>query len=65
MTSGNHLAQYFDKGAKRMNREVLHYRREEAEPLLPSAEDLREIDRAIARFWKLRRPRKSSHKKDC
>ena len=57
--SGRQLSQYFDKGAKRMNGEVLHYRVEEAEPTLPSAQELRELDRAIARFWERRRNRKT------
>jgi hypothetical protein len=55
MISREQFSDYFDKGAKRMNREVLHYRVEEAEPALPSAAELRELDRAIARFWERRR----------
>jgi hypothetical protein len=36
MISPQQFSEFFDKGAKRMNREVLHYRIEAAEPHWPS-----------------------------
>lgn len=63
MISREQFSEYFDKGAKRMNREVLHYRIEHAEPDFPSAQELREMDRAIARFWERRRRLKLPTKK--
>jgi hypothetical protein len=65
MISREQFSEYFDKGAKRMNREVLHYRIEAAEPELPTAAELRQMDRAIARFWERRRRLKHFPKKDC
>jgi hypothetical protein len=64
MISGRQLNQYFDKGAKRHNGEVLHYRVEVAEPAFPTEAELREMDRAIARFWARRKRLKSFLKKD-
>jgi hypothetical protein len=63
MISGRQLSQYFDKGAKRHNGEVLHYRIEVAEPTFPTEAELREMDRAIARFWARRKRLKNSRKK--
>jgi hypothetical protein len=62
MISPQQFSEFFDKGAKRMNREVLHYRIEHAEPEFPSPAELREMDRAIARFWARRRSLKNSSK---
>jgi hypothetical protein len=62
MISREQFSEYFDKGAKRMNGEVLHYRIEHAEPEFPTEAELREMDRAIARFWARRRALKNSRK---
>jgi hypothetical protein len=63
MISGRQLSQYFDRGAKRHNGEVLHYRIEVAEPEFPTEAELREMDRAIARFWARRKRLKIAQKK--
>ena len=50
MITPQQFSEYFDKGAKRMNREVLHYRIEEAEPCWPTDEDLRSVGKACDRW---------------
>jgi hypothetical protein len=77
MISREQFSEYFDKGAKRMNREVLHYRIEEAEPCWPSDADLQAVGKACDRWLAKRKLLrggwknhdflfdKNSPKKDC
>jgi hypothetical protein len=50
MISPQQFSEFFDKGAKRMNREVLHYRIEVAEPHWPSDADLKAVGEACDRW---------------
>ena len=55
MISPEQFSEFFNKGAKRMNREVLHYRIEAAEPQWPSDADLKAVGEACDRWLAERR----------
>jgi hypothetical protein len=57
------LNELFDKGARRMNREILSIRIENAQPYHPTTKELREIDQACNRFLAIRERAKKKTKK--